>query len=630
MILQEQKRTVESNLTGESRQFTIAATGKAFSILVSGIYSDAIGSIVREITSNAYDAHIRNGNPDVPFETRLPNSLNPTFSVRDYGCSMTHEFMMDSYSTLFESSKSGSNNEVGAFGLGAKSVYSYTDAFSITCWLDGEVRSYAVGLNTDGIPAITLVHRAPSTERQGVEVNFAVAAADFQAFNRAFVTTALGYDTPPAVVGGTVVIPHPSFSGTGWRLYSEPSGYGNQKSDMVRQGCAVYPAPGNHYKVFQGYYMVVDVAIGDANVTASREALALTGNQARHIETLFEAAKKAVNAQVKQKYDALPDQYSKAMFAWENEKMLGHSYPMHVDFPSDTTLMPQTTPNGTVVPPPSGILQQNNLVHVTKTHVKNLSRAIVVYDDGSKIIRRARRLKALTQGHEVFITENQSHALAVCKAAHLKPGTQLMKIDMIPDVYMAPKGTGTPRVKKVITSTRPWAISKGSSASAGSFNWQRGRGHDAGPILNIRDQKFIQKCLPKEGLLYMTELEHARAVKKGTIVGDGFRIDNVVKAALLVHRAEALNQYAINAFSQVHVQSVRKAMIEKCKLDTVKVPDASTFATFDHVLKAEAMSMKAVADQHRVKMAAKYPLLFGYDEAAVKSYMDTVDAAKGI
>jgi HSP90 family molecular chaperone len=84
-----------SEVTREGAQteatFTIKATSKAFDILSSGLYSDKIQAIVRELSCNAYDAHVAAGKVDVPIEIRLPTSLDPTFYVKDYGIGLDHE-----------------------------------------------------------------------------------------------------------------------------------------------------------------------------------------------------------------------------------------------------------------------------------------------------------------------------------------------------------------------------------------------------------------------------------------------------------------------------------------------------------------------------------------------------------
>ena len=76
-------RSVESEHIQAQGSFTIKATGKAFRILSDGLYSDKILAVVRELSCNAYDAHVAAG-MFVPFEVHLPHALEPWFSVKDF------------------------------------------------------------------------------------------------------------------------------------------------------------------------------------------------------------------------------------------------------------------------------------------------------------------------------------------------------------------------------------------------------------------------------------------------------------------------------------------------------------------------------------------------------------------
>lgn len=85
---------VETSLLGETKSFSIKADGKAFKILIDGLYSDKPRAIVRELWSNAWDSHVSAGIADRPFKVVLPTKWDETFSVRDYGIGMTHDEVM--------------------------------------------------------------------------------------------------------------------------------------------------------------------------------------------------------------------------------------------------------------------------------------------------------------------------------------------------------------------------------------------------------------------------------------------------------------------------------------------------------------------------------------------------------
>lgn len=166
-------QAVLSNV-GEIGEFRIRNSAKAFSILSSGLYANKIRAIIRELSCNAVDSHTAAGKQDTPFDVHLPNQLEPWFSIRDYGTGLTHEQVANIYTTYFESSKTGSNDFIGALGLGSKSPFSYTDNFTVTAIKDGHKGIYSAFINAEGVPSIAQMMTEDTTEPAGVEVKFSV------------------------------------------------------------------------------------------------------------------------------------------------------------------------------------------------------------------------------------------------------------------------------------------------------------------------------------------------------------------------------------------------------------------------------------------------------------------------
>ena len=169
-----QNQAVLSNV-GQIGEFRIRNSAKAFSILSSGLYANKIRAIIRELSCNALDSHIAAGNVGTPFDLHLPNSLEAWFSIRDYGTGLTHDQVTNIYTTYFESTKTDSNEFIGALGLGSKSPFSYTDNFTVIAIKDGRRGVYTAFINEHGVPSIALMMEERSTEPSGVEVKFAVS-----------------------------------------------------------------------------------------------------------------------------------------------------------------------------------------------------------------------------------------------------------------------------------------------------------------------------------------------------------------------------------------------------------------------------------------------------------------------
>jgi hypothetical protein len=188
---------------GEIGEFRIRNSAKAFNILSSGLYANKIRAIVRELSCNAVDSHTAAGKQDTPFDVHLPNQLDPTFSIRDYGTGLTHEQVQSIYTTYFESTKTESNAFIGALGLGSKSPFSYTDNFTVTAIKDGKRNVYSAFINGEGVPSIVLMHSEDSTDPNGVEVKFAVDNyRDFYKFEEEAQHVYTYFKLRPVVNGG--------------------------------------------------------------------------------------------------------------------------------------------------------------------------------------------------------------------------------------------------------------------------------------------------------------------------------------------------------------------------------------------------------------------------------------------
>lgn len=635
MITTTDRRNVSSTLTGETRAFTIAASAKAFRGLVDSLYSDKVGSIVRELTSNAFDAHRRRGNEDVPFEVRLPNNMNPTFSVRDYGCSMDHDTVMGIYSTLFESTKTTTNNEVGSFGLGAKSFLAYTDACTVICWLDGEIRSYSVSIGSDGIPSITLVHRAPSKEQQGVEVTFAIKPNDARLFSVAFSEAALGFTVPPTVVGGSITVPKPVFEGPSWRVYKNTDVAG---ATRVRQGCAVYQDHSlGRGTLPHGYVIILDTPIGSVDVTMSREALAMTHTQRQLIVSRLDSACEGVHDLARAQYHALPTLIEKARFAQDNLQMLGRGHwPTWVMVDDKHSLVKFTGDDlkwdlvGAIA---TGTGREMfNGTFNTRFEVDRISGMRILVDDGSKLVRRMKRLRALASRcqNQLWVTTSLATAKHCQKILDMKD-SQILEISQIPDYPPLKRTSMNPPVpRKVATSTRVWALCDRDTTTAGVLTWSR-----RGSLLNQRDTKWLQMLVTAvqndkahgNEVLYLTKLEHERAVKKGTINPDN-RIDLVVTRYLDGFKDQARLKFERVAFTGMSHEA-RVLLLDKVGLgdsNTTELPEVMSYL-FQVLFPAEVVEYKRGGARKAQMMASKYPLLFGRSKEAMQAYMKFCETA---
>ncbi len=295
-------KTEKFGTVGPSVKMTIEANVKAFRTLVDSIYPDKIASPIRELMTNALDAHIEAGCPERPFEVTLPNVFDPVFRVRDFGKSMSEELINTVYSVLFCSTKDKTNDVTGMYGIGSKSPYAYCDSFGVTCFQHGKVRVYEWGLDAQGAPDLIPMAVGDTDEEDGVEISFTVREDDFRTFREKLAEIALGFDVQPIFKCGSedeLKLPVPYLVGKNFKFFNEVSA-DLRKGVFVRQGPVLYPVSSSYSvrratEKFHGIFdmggtLIVDVNIGDCEVTVARDSLAYTERTIANVATALKLA----------------------------------------------------------------------------------------------------------------------------------------------------------------------------------------------------------------------------------------------------------------------------------------------------------------------------------------------------
>jgi hypothetical protein len=293
------KTRVESTLSGlETNKFSIQITDKSFRILLDGLYTDKHQSIIRELWTNALDSHKSAGREDVPFDCKLPNSLDPTFYVRDYGTGLSHEDIMHLYSTVFASTKTDTNEQIGCLGLGSKSPFSYTDSFTVISYDGNEKRTYIAALDEDGIPAITHFNTESSNEHCGLQVMFSSASGDHSYFSKAACRVSIGFSVKPNITGTEISdMPKPAFESETLEIYGRSE---HITSHMIKMGPVLYPIPESETRSLTSMfgwssYAVITVPVGSVEFAANREALQLTDDTRKVISNVISENIKKLN-----------------------------------------------------------------------------------------------------------------------------------------------------------------------------------------------------------------------------------------------------------------------------------------------------------------------------------------------
>lgn len=314
---------------GKPQDFAIKASKEAFKILSSGLYNNKILAVIRELSVNAWDAHVAAGKKEEPFEVHLPTRLAPTFTVKDNGIGLSHEEVLSLYTTYFATDKSQSNEFVGALGLGSKSPFCYTDGFSVISRYRGTKRYYSCFIGDTGTPQVLLQKEEVTDEPNGLEVSFPVNKEDCWEFENQAKSAFEFFDPPPKTnVDLDINKKDYRFKTSAWGLRSNDH-YGKPRAIQGMVPYSVGSIDKSRLNKIQAKLMEMPIdiffSIGDLAVTASRESLS---NDERTIANILKAmdeiGAKFVD-QVKEKVTACNSLWEARLllFSMGNEPNLG-------------------------------------------------------------------------------------------------------------------------------------------------------------------------------------------------------------------------------------------------------------------------------------------------------------------
>ncbi len=330
MKLVEEEGVVKSRGVQSSKGFTIAASSKAFSILSAQLYQDKIKAIIRELSTNAVDAHTDAGTLDKKFVVTLPTPGNLNFKIRDYGTGMSPEKIESLYTTYFGSDKNDSNDFVGCLGLGSKSPFSYTNSFYVTSYYNGMVYIY-IATSVKGLPEIQLHSSAPTDEPNGLAVGFAVEPKDIYEFQGKAQEVYKYFKYRPEIVQDVIRFSEVQsyIEGKGWKIVSggqsmavmghiaypiNKSHFHRKQADSVVHPNAPhrYHGSGSNYNRYQtlldlGIHINVD--IGEVEMTPSREDLQYTETTVDALMKRLDVIQTEIQDEINKKFSGAKNLY---------------------------------------------------------------------------------------------------------------------------------------------------------------------------------------------------------------------------------------------------------------------------------------------------------------------------------
>lgn len=277
----------------KTKKYEIESSPYAFQLLIKQLYKNPIQSIIRELISNAYDSHQQINNP-APVKVLFPTSLEPYFTVEDFGTGLSPDDINNIYTVLFRSNRRESNNFIGGFGLGAKCPFSYTDHFLITSFYKNTEYQYAAIINAEGIPEINLINELPTVRSNGLIIKVPIAQEDQNKFvynGKDILQWFPGLETNITVEKPFTLIDTPKFS-----ILKRGNSLTNGIYALIQN--IVYPVDVNI--LFKNEYMrtygwqgslLLKFQIGELSITPNREDLNYDEKTLQRLKTAYATAK---------------------------------------------------------------------------------------------------------------------------------------------------------------------------------------------------------------------------------------------------------------------------------------------------------------------------------------------------
>lgn len=276
MYIDHAERNVETfGNPGTASKFTLSTVPKAIDQMINP-YSDIIRAIIREYSTNAYDAHIASGKTDIGPKIVFPTMLDNMFRVRDYGPGMSYDFVMEKFTEIFYSTKDTKDKDpnqeyTGAIGRGRLAGFAYnTQTLMLRVYIDGHMMVYEAHRDENGVPTVVYYGYYDTDEPNGTEISIPVHEKDKNKFaDRG--RELLQYFKPEPYVYNLDYVKEPYLiEGEGWGIRNQPG------SPRLIMGRIAYNLDDKHLGVNSNFYgQPIDVYfnLGELDFTESRESL---------------------------------------------------------------------------------------------------------------------------------------------------------------------------------------------------------------------------------------------------------------------------------------------------------------------------------------------------------------------
>lgn len=284
------------------------ASSMVFQMFTKNVYSNPIGTVVREIASNCFDSHIEAGtdsatNPVLIKHTTDKLANQHYISFFDYGVGMSPDRIENVYGVYFESTKRKGNDQIGGFGIGGKTPLAYTDTFFVITRFNGIEYSYTIYKGNE-TPEIQLLNEKSTKERNGTEIRIPIGINDLDRFEKEIKRQLFYFEN----------IVYQGFDSdeqlNDYKLYKGKTFLyrGSTYSDSIHVclGKVAYPIDYSAIGLSQYDYSIpiaIKMNIGEVGVTVSRESLDYSPETIKTLQDKIEVVMNELKTMLSKQYD---------------------------------------------------------------------------------------------------------------------------------------------------------------------------------------------------------------------------------------------------------------------------------------------------------------------------------------
>lgn len=297
----------------EANKFGFEMNAKMYDILISKMYTNKPAAVIRELSANAWDAHVEANNTDTPFELHLPTWLDKTFSIRDFGTGIPHDTFEHIYTNVGSSTKEDTNDLIGGFGLGSKTPFTMTDTFMVENIHDGEKTTW-VCFKDKGEPQVSQIARENTNDPSGLKVSFAFDEGDVLEFVKQVPKQLKYFPVKPVITGGEGEVNFPELP-DGWETadYFYTSNNKWAETAYVVMGNVCYDLDIQHfeyeYRTILRYGLTLKMPIGSVDIPPSRENIEMTPRTTAAIKSRLVNIKKEYTKSLQADVNKCIDKY---------------------------------------------------------------------------------------------------------------------------------------------------------------------------------------------------------------------------------------------------------------------------------------------------------------------------------